>query len=77
MSFIPRILLLLIEHGARVSQRNKLGLTAFHIAAGNGNSEALEVSYVFSYTSPWQLEIHWLTAPVKFSRNSVEVSLSH
>ncbi|XP_004306153.1 PREDICTED: uncharacterized protein LOC101301323 [Fragaria vesca subsp. vesca] len=42
-SFIPRILLLLLDHGARVSQKNRLGLTAFHIAAGNGNSEALEV----------------------------------
>ncbi|XP_040369777.1 uncharacterized protein LOC121051460 isoform X2 [Rosa chinensis] len=38
-----KIVLLLIDHGARVSQRNRLGLTAFHIAAGNGNSEALEV----------------------------------
>ncbi|BFG26698.1 hypothetical protein CerSpe_129720 [Prunus speciosa] len=38
-----KILWLLIKHGARVSQRNKLGLTAFHIAAGNGNSEALQV----------------------------------
>ncbi|PRQ53762.1 putative transcription factor C3H family [Rosa chinensis] len=37
-----RIVLLLIEHGALVSQRNKLGLTAFHIAAGNGKAEALE-----------------------------------
>ncbi|KAH0973709.1 hypothetical protein GBA52_025865 [Prunus armeniaca] len=38
-----KILWLLIKHGARVSQRNKLGLTALHIAAGNGNSEALQV----------------------------------
>ncbi|XP_004304936.1 PREDICTED: uncharacterized protein LOC101300749 [Fragaria vesca subsp. vesca] len=38
-----KILSLLLDHGARVSQRNRLGLTAFHIAAGNGNSEALEV----------------------------------
>ncbi|PQQ10078.1 uncharacterized protein Pyn_38626 [Prunus yedoensis var. nudiflora] len=39
---VPEFYRLLIKHGARVSQRNKLGLTAFHIAAGNGNSEALQ-----------------------------------
>ncbi|PRQ53668.1 putative ankyrin repeat-containing domain-containing protein [Rosa chinensis] len=38
-----RIVLLLLKHGALVSQRNNLGLTEFHIAASNGNSEALEV----------------------------------
>ncbi|KAK9924950.1 hypothetical protein M0R45_033291 [Rubus argutus] len=38
-----KILLLLLDHGARVSQRNKLGLTAFHIAASHGNLEALKV----------------------------------
>ncbi|CAN6702536.1 unnamed protein product [Malus baccata var. baccata] len=38
-----KILWLLIKHGARVSQRNKLGLTSFHIAAGSGNTEALQV----------------------------------
>ncbi|XP_062020652.1 uncharacterized protein LOC133737033 [Rosa rugosa] len=37
------IILLLLEHGALVRQRNKMGLTAFHIAAGNGNSKALEI----------------------------------
>ncbi|GAB2287926.1 hypothetical protein Dimus_022278 [Dionaea muscipula] len=38
-----RIMLLLLKHGARVSQRNKWGLNAVHIAAGNGNRQALEV----------------------------------
>nr|XP_011457712.1 PREDICTED: uncharacterized protein LOC101313355 [Fragaria vesca subsp. vesca] len=38
-----RILWLLLEHGALPCQRNKLGETPFHIAAGNGNSEALQV----------------------------------
>ncbi|PON67324.1 Splicing factor-like protein [Trema orientale] len=38
-----KILLLLLKHGARVSQRNKLGLTAFHMAAGNDNSQALQI----------------------------------
>ncbi|XP_060959035.1 uncharacterized protein LOC115700489 isoform X2 [Cannabis sativa] len=37
------ILSLLLKHGARVSQKNKLGLTAFHMAAGNGNSQALQI----------------------------------
>ncbi|XP_062104895.1 uncharacterized protein LOC133816383 [Humulus lupulus] len=37
------ILSLLLKHGARVSQKNKLGLTAFHTAAGNGNSQALQI----------------------------------
>ncbi|XP_004288779.1 PREDICTED: uncharacterized protein LOC101313355 [Fragaria vesca subsp. vesca] len=41
--FNPRILWLLLEHGALPCQRNKLGETPFHIAAGNGNSEALQV----------------------------------
>ena len=40
-----RILWLLLNHGARVRQRNMLGLTAVHLAAGNGNLEALEVCY--------------------------------
>ncbi|GMH15660.1 hypothetical protein Nepgr_017501 [Nepenthes gracilis] len=40
-----RILLLLLNHGARVSQKNKLGLTASHIAAANGNPQALEASH--------------------------------
>ncbi|KAL9247717.1 hypothetical protein vseg_021119 [Gypsophila vaccaria] len=38
-----RILLLLLKHGARVRQKDKWGLTAVHIAAGNGNLEALEI----------------------------------
>ncbi|KAK9271739.1 hypothetical protein L1049_002102 [Liquidambar formosana] len=38
-----RIICLLIKHGARVSQRNKLGLTALHIAAANGNLHLLQI----------------------------------
>ncbi|XP_010661053.1 uncharacterized protein LOC100264593 isoform X2 [Vitis vinifera] len=38
-----RIVWLLLKHGARVSHRNKLGLNAIHIAAANGNSEALHL----------------------------------
>ncbi|GLU11097.1 hypothetical protein SLE2022_278660 [Rubroshorea leprosula] len=38
-----KILCLLLNHGARVNQRNKLELTAFHIAACNGNSQALQI----------------------------------
>lgn len=43
-----RIIWLLLKHGARVTQRNKLGLTAFHFAAANGNSQALQVYFMFS-----------------------------
>lgn len=32
-----------MKHGARVDQKNKLGLTAVHVAAANGNLEALKV----------------------------------
>lgn len=38
-----KIIWLLLKHGARVTQRNKLGLTAFHFAAANGNSQALQL----------------------------------
>ncbi|XP_012084849.2 uncharacterized protein LOC105644184 isoform X2 [Jatropha curcas] len=38
-----KIMWLLLKHGARVNQKNKLGLTAVHIAAANGNSQALKV----------------------------------
>ncbi|EFH51736.1 hypothetical protein ARALYDRAFT_484658 [Arabidopsis lyrata subsp. lyrata] len=38
-----RIMSLLIAHGARVNQRNKLGLSAVHFAAANGNLSALEI----------------------------------
>ncbi|KAL1203244.1 E3 ubiquitin-protein ligase XBAT32 [Cardamine amara subsp. amara] len=38
-----RIMQLLIAHGARVSQKNKLGLSAVHFAAANGNVSALEI----------------------------------
>ncbi|CAK7327986.1 unnamed protein product [Dovyalis caffra] len=37
-----KIMWLLLKHGARVNQKNKLGLTAVHIAASNGNSQALQ-----------------------------------
>ncbi|KAK9194804.1 hypothetical protein WN944_005511 [Citrus x changshan-huyou] len=37
-----RIVGILLKHGAIASQQNKLGLTALHIAAGSGNSQALE-----------------------------------
>ncbi|KAJ4823929.1 hypothetical protein Tsubulata_009763 [Turnera subulata] len=36
------IMWLLVMNGARVNQKNKLGLTAIHIAAENGNSQALQ-----------------------------------
>ncbi|WRX20459.1 RNA recognition motif domain - like 10 [Theobroma cacao] len=38
-----KIIWLLLKHGARVNQRNKLELTAFHTAAANGNTQALQV----------------------------------
>lgn len=38
-----RIMNLLIAHGARVNQKNKLGLSAVHFAAANGNLSTLEV----------------------------------
>ncbi|KAE8021669.1 hypothetical protein FH972_007540 [Carpinus fangiana] len=38
---LKAIAFLLLKHGARVSQKNKLGLTALHLAAANGNSQAL------------------------------------
>ncbi|XVF58264.1 hypothetical protein PTKIN_Ptkin07bG0050800 [Pterospermum kingtungense] len=38
-----KIILLLLKHGARVNQKDKLELTAFHIAAANGNAQALQV----------------------------------
>lgn len=38
-----RLAWLLLRHGARVSQKNKLGLTPVHVAAGNGNFQALQV----------------------------------
>ncbi|CAK7355483.1 unnamed protein product [Dovyalis caffra] len=37
-----KIMWLLLKHGARVNQKNKLGLTAVHIAASSGNSQALQ-----------------------------------
>ncbi|CAL9248190.1 unnamed protein product, partial [Arabidopsis halleri] len=40
---VSRIMSLLIAHGARVNQRNKLGLSAVHFAAANGNLSALEI----------------------------------
>lgn len=40
---LSRMLELLLKHGARVRQKDKLGLTAVHIAAANGNLEALKV----------------------------------
>lgn len=40
---VPRIVWLLLDHGAEVSQKNKLGLTALHVAAANGNSQAIQV----------------------------------
>lgn len=42
-ALVPRIVWLLLDNGAKVSQRNKLGLTALHIAAANGNVDALQV----------------------------------
>ncbi|KAF5479184.1 hypothetical protein F2P56_000031 [Juglans regia] len=38
-----KIVWLLLQHGAQVSQKNKLGLTSLHVAAANGNSQALQV----------------------------------
>ncbi|XXG54571.1 hypothetical protein AAC387_Pa03g2416 [Persea americana] len=38
-----RLAWLLLRHGARVSQKNKLGLTPVHVAAGNGNFQALQI----------------------------------
>ncbi|KAJ8775072.1 hypothetical protein K2173_020076 [Erythroxylum novogranatense] len=38
-----QIVWLLLKHGARVSQKNKLGLNAVHMAAASGNTEALQV----------------------------------
>ncbi|KAF2299203.1 hypothetical protein GH714_030954 [Hevea brasiliensis] len=38
-----KIMWLLLKHGARVNQKNKLGLTAVHLAAANGNLHALKV----------------------------------
>ncbi|XP_021673165.2 uncharacterized protein LOC110659514 isoform X2 [Hevea brasiliensis] len=37
-----KIMWLLLKHGARVNQKNKLGLTAVHLAAANGNLHALK-----------------------------------
>lgn len=34
---------LLLVHGARITHKNKLGLSAVHLAAANGNLSALEV----------------------------------
>ncbi|CAO2816288.1 unnamed protein product [Amaranthus hypochondriacus] len=34
---------LLLKHGARVRQKDRLGLTAVHVAAANGNLEALKL----------------------------------
>lgn len=38
-----RILCLLLKHGAGVSRKNRLGLTALHVAAANGNLQALQI----------------------------------
>ncbi|KAK9012578.1 hypothetical protein V6N11_040623 [Hibiscus sabdariffa] len=38
-----KIIWLLLKQGARVNQKDKLELTAFHIAAANGNAQALQV----------------------------------
>ena len=40
---VARIIWLLLKNGARVNQKDKLELTAFHIAAANGNAQALQV----------------------------------
>ncbi|KAF9626137.1 hypothetical protein IFM89_031264 [Coptis chinensis] len=40
---IPRIPLLLLKHGANVSQKNKLGLTPLHLAASSGYFQALQI----------------------------------
>ncbi|KAK1320331.1 hypothetical protein QJS10_CPA03g01589 [Acorus calamus] len=34
---------LLLKHGASVSQKNRLGLTSVHLAAGSGNSQVLQM----------------------------------
>lgn len=44
---------LLLKHGARVNQKNKLGLTAVHLAAASGNLQALEARYNL-FMSPLQ-----------------------
>ena len=36
---------LLLVHGARITHKNKLGLSAVHLAAANGNLSALEVHF--------------------------------
>lgn len=46
---IPRLLWLLLRNGARMSQKDKLGLTAVHIAASVGNPEALQVCHYYKY----------------------------
>ncbi|CAH8357682.1 unnamed protein product [Eruca vesicaria subsp. sativa] len=38
-----RIMNLLLIHGARITHKNKLGLSAVHLAAANGNLSALEI----------------------------------
>ncbi|XP_057953695.1 uncharacterized protein LOC131147990 [Malania oleifera] len=38
-----RIVCLLLKHDALVSLKNRLGLTALHIAAANGNKQALQI----------------------------------
>ncbi|XP_058111119.1 uncharacterized protein LOC131254130 [Magnolia sinica] len=38
-----RIVWLLVSHGARVYHKNMLGLTPLHVAAANGNSQALQI----------------------------------
>ncbi|ONK76927.1 uncharacterized protein A4U43_C02F1330 [Asparagus officinalis] len=38
-----RLLWLLLQHGAKVSQRNLLGLTPVHVAAEKGNYQALQI----------------------------------
>ncbi|XP_077211349.1 serine/threonine-protein phosphatase 6 regulatory ankyrin repeat subunit [Tasmannia lanceolata] len=38
-----RVAKLLLGHGARVSRRNRLGQTPIHVAAANGNLQALEI----------------------------------
>ncbi|CAG7895473.1 unnamed protein product, partial [Brassica rapa] len=38
-----RIMNLLLVHGARITHKNKLGLSAVHLAAANGNLSALEI----------------------------------
>lgn len=59
-----RIMWLLLKHGARVNQKNKLGLTAVHLAAANGNLQALKVYipqvFLFQYLLAFQyLVIYW------------------